>query len=304
MPRTLRVALLMLFCSLLSLATSVRAHADEKPARKLAFLVGVTEYKPAKLAPLRFSENDVVEFGKILSKQGYEVTLLTTSGGRKRVAEAPSAANIRSQLARVLKDVSARDMIVVGLAGHGLQILDQNESYFCPEDANPAIMGEGATARFSHPETLLGMHELLQTLDNSGIGQKLLLIDACRHDPGAPGRGGVVDVSISTAAQCGILLSCSPGEFSFESPKLGTGHGAFFYHVIQGINGEARNRDNAVTWNSLSDYVRGQVPRTVKELYGDEGGRQNPNQFGQLRGAPPVLTRVEGSTKTSAPTRP
>jgi hypothetical protein len=304
MPQTLRVALLMLFCSLLSLATSVRARADEKPARKLAFLVGVTDYNHAKLAQLRFSENDVVEFGKVLSKQGYEVTLLTTTGGRKKGVDAPSADNIRSQLARVLKDVSVRDMIVVGLAGHGLQILDQNESYFCPEDANPAITGEGETARFSRPETLLGMHELIKSLDDSGIGQKLVLIDACRNDPSVRGRRGVVDVSIATAAQCGILLSCSPGEFSFEDAKLGTGHGAFFYHVIQGISGEARNRDDVVTWNSLSDYVREKVPRKVKELYGDEGGRQNPNQFGDLRGVPPVLARVEGSKEMSNPERP
>jgi uncharacterized caspase-like protein len=40
-----------------------------------------------------------------------------------------------------------------------------------------------------------------------------------------------------------VLLSCSPGEFSFEHKSFGSGHGVFFYHVIEGLNGAAHDAD-------------------------------------------------------------
>jgi formylglycine-generating enzyme required for sulfatase activity len=282
------------------------ASAQIQAPRKLALLVGVTKYNHAKLSELRYAENDVVELGKVLTKQGFDVTVLTSTGGEKKPSAAPSAANIRTQLAKLLDNVTHRDMIVIGLAGHGLQILDQEESFFCPEDANPAITGEGRMARFTRPQTLLGINELLKSLDDSGIGQKLVLIDACRNDPSVRGNHvGVVDVSLATSPQTGVLLSCSPGEYAFEDAKFGKGHGAFFYHVIEGLNGEARNRDNVVTWNTLSDYVREKVPLKVKELFGENGGKQNPNQIGDLRGIPPVLARIEeGKVKPPKPDTP
>jgi hypothetical protein len=91
--------------------------------------------------------------------------------------------------------------------------------------------------------------------------------------------------------QTGILLSCAPGEFSFEHRSLGSGHGAFFFEIIEGLKGAAKDEDGDVTWESLRAFVRKRVPIKVKELYGKSGGEQNPNEIGNLIGSPTVLAQ-------------
>jgi tetratricopeptide (TPR) repeat protein len=293
-----RTAALIAGVSLAVWLTSVApepARAQSEPAgRKLAFLVGVKEYRHLELKNLDFPERDVDELAAVLKGQGFQVVLLTTAGGKEDAALSPSAENIRERLKTLLRGAGKQDLIVVGLAGHGLQPLGSDESYFCPMDANPVI----ENGRLAEPETLVGIGDLLAKLRNSGIGDKLLLVDACRNDPSVRGRRGMDHVNTAAVPpQTGVLLSCSPGEFSFENKSLGGGHGVFFYHVIEGLKGKARGVENAdVTWDGLRSYVKSKVPATVKSLFGKAGGEQRPNEFGNLSGEPTVLAtaRITG----------
>src|ERR1700722_1300869 len=231
--------------------------ADDEPVpRKLAFLVGVKTYKHADLKDLGFPENDVQDLADVLKRLGFTVTVMSTRAPGSDKQHYPDADNIRQQLAAMLKGASKQDLILVGLAGHGLQPLNSSQSYFCPHDANPSEKDGDVT----HPETLLSMGEILTQIRDSGIGQKLLLVDACRNDPQVRGgrRGaGTIQVDVSALPQqTGVLLSCARGEFSFESGSFGGGHGAFFFQVIEGLNGAAKDEDGDVTWDSLQSYVR------------------------------------------------
>lgn len=159
--------------------------------------------------------------------------------------------------------------------------------------------------KLTDPETLISIQAILATLRRSKIGLKLMLVDACRNDPSIKGSKGVDDVSLEAIPpQTGILLSCSPGEFSFEHKTLGSGHGAFFFHVIEALKGAARDPDDGeITWNGLRNYVEKKVPATVTRLYGNDGGEQNPNEFGNLRGRPAVLAiaRIEPKPEPARP---
>jgi formylglycine-generating enzyme required for sulfatase activity len=264
--------------------------ADDEPApRKLAFLVGVKSYDHADLKNLEFPENDVKELADVLKRQGFTVTLMSTSAARTDKEHFPDADNIRQQLSATLKGASKRDLFLIGLAGHGLQPLNASQSYFCPHNANPSERNGDV----AHPETLLSIGEILTQIRDSGIGQKLLMVDACRNDPEVRGGrrgGGVIQVDISALPQqTGVLLSCARGEFSFESKSFGTGHGAFFFQVIEGLNGGAKDEDGDITWESLRSYVRKRVPSTVRKAFGKEGGQQSPNEIGNLTGEPTVL---------------
>ena len=54
-------------------------------------------------------------------------------------------------------------------------------------------------------------------------------------------------------------------------------HGVFFYHVIRGLEGAAKEADaDDVTWDSLRAYVKRRVPAAVAKLYGSEGGPAEP----------------------------
>jgi formylglycine-generating enzyme required for sulfatase activity len=284
-----------------SLKRSNQAHDSDTP-RKLAFLVGVQTYKHSELKDLKYPENDVKELAGLFETKGFAVTLLTTRANRDS-DKFPTAENIRRRFEDLLSGASKHDLLVVALAGHGVQPSGSSQSYFCPYDANPSERD----GKFAQPDTLLSINDILQGLRESGVGQKLLMVDACRNDlqvEGGRRGGGVMQVDVARLPpQTGVLLSCDQGEFSFESESFGNGHGAFFYEVIEGLNGAARDDEGAVTWESLGSFVRKRVPAKVRAVF-HEKGQQNPNAINNLSGAPIELARVEKTRVESAPLNP
>ena len=87
------------------------------------------------------------------------------------------------------------------------------------------------------------------------------------------------------------FFSCSASQRAYEHPDLK--HGVFFYHVLEGLRGKAKNSNDEVTFNSLVDYVGGNVERDVPKLIGG-GAEQQPNQKADLRGRSPVLLALSG----------
>ncbi len=277
------------------------ARAFPEDGRRLAFLVAVTEYSHAGLDPLEFTERDIDEMAKRLGEVGFDdVVSLTPQRGKTDPKWKPISENVRKRLSEFLLDrkVNRNDLVVVGLSGHGLQPRGSGDSFFCPADANPTMtesdQGRKQTPRF--PQSLVSVGELLTLLDESGVGHKLLLVDACRNEPkskGAKATGGIDRVNLGELpAQTGVLLSCSRGESSFENKQFGGGHGAFFYSVIEGLGGKARDGDGRVTWDSLAAYVRKTVPAAVGRLNVADGVKQRPNLITNFEGEPPVLSNL------------
>jgi len=79
-------------------------------------LVGVKEYDH-KFKDLAYTENDVTELGQVLGKAGYEVVLLTNTEGERQAERRPTRANIRAELAKVLRACTKRDAVLVAFAG-------------------------------------------------------------------------------------------------------------------------------------------------------------------------------------------
>jgi hypothetical protein len=262
------------------LVASPLAAAEGK---RYAVLVGVKQYEHAKLEPLEFTENDVTELADLLKPAGYEVVLLTDSTGQKDEKLAPTKANIEKHLGGVLDRCKRDDLVLVAFAGHGLQFDGKPEAFFCPKDAKPLP---------ERTETLISLEGIYKQLDDSGAGVKLLLVDACRNEPGGRGRG--VDAgSLGNPPPKGVyaFFSCSAGERAFEHKNLK--HGVFFHYVLEGLKGEAKDKNDEVSFEALALYVRNEVPRRVPELF--QGAKQTPSL--RVRDAsgrsPVVLTQTE-----------
>jgi formylglycine-generating enzyme required for sulfatase activity len=273
------------------------AQGNSAAGRKMAFLVGVKNYDHADLKDLDFPEHDVEELASVLKSDGFQVVLLTTQAGRKDAQNKPTAGNIRGRLKGLLQGATKQDLMIVGLAGHGLQPTGSDDSYFCPSDALPLVKD----GRPVDATRLISLGEILAQMSDAGIGHKLLLVDACRNDPSARSakHRGMDHVNVAALpSQTGVLLSCSPGEYSFEDKSLGGGHGIFFYHVIEGLRGKAKDANDEVTWDELSIYVRPRVQATVKRLFGKDGGEQSPNAIGNMGGAPAMLARITADIST------
>ncbi len=269
--------------------------------KKYALLVGVREYDSMHFPPLRFTENDVEELAALLARPGSgfaQVRVLTTTRGKKNPADAPTAANIRKALNELLAGKGKRDLVLLALSGHGIQ-LDVKDpegekeprtyTYFCPSDAS--LTGIKYTTGFS--KTLIHLNDTFEAIGRCDAGTKLVLVDACRNELAVKAASRNVDLKkVSIPDGVGVLFSCKSGQRAFETEKLGRhGHGVFFHFVLQGLRGQARTGDNEVTWDSLSGYVRQQVARRVPALIGG-GARQDPQLIANLAGESPVLVRA------------
>jgi TPR repeat protein len=291
-----RLVLTALVVAALVLPGAVRAAE----ANRYALLVGVLEYDHDKLPNLGYTENDVEELAELLKRSGFKVILLTSTRGKAREARRPTAQNIRAALKHILDRVTKHDTVLVGLAGHGLQLkvkrkdasgkeMEVEEAFFCPSNARPRDTTDPRVLG----ETLIPLSELFKNLDDSGAGVKLMLVDACRNDP-TLGRNVDTDSLPRPPRGTAALFSCKGGERAFESPKLGSkGHGVFFHYVLEGLRGEARNRKGNITWDALAEYVKDKVSDEVPVLVGG-GARQTPQEIKNLTGKSPILVNPTG----------
>jgi hypothetical protein len=241
-----------------------------------ALLVGINTYDHPKLSALKFAENDAAELAAVLGKAGYAVTLL--SGAAKEERLRPSKANIEGRLTEVLGKCGRGDTVLLAFAGHGLQFEGTRDAFFCPIDARPFA---------DQADSLVSLSKVYAELDRSFAGVKLLLVDACRNDPGA-GRSIDVDAAPRPPRGIAALFSCSSGERAFETARLGGGHGVFFHFVLEGLRGRAKNARGAVTWARLAEYVTEQVSDQVPRVIRD-GAKQTPHLMADLRGKSPIL---------------
>jgi sulfatase modifying factor 1 len=249
------------FCLLVS---SLPANAESK---KYALLVGINKYEHSDLSKLDYAEADVTELNKVLGQSGYETAILT--GKRATLAD------IRKELDAILKKGKGASVVVVALAGHGIQPEAGKEAYFCPFDAGQKLFN--GKADWDLNGSTLKLSEVIEHLKCCGAESKALLVDACRNDPKTGrGRGFGTNFNVGDLPDnLAVLLSCSKGEKAWEDKMWGEGHGAFFYHVLQGLNGKAAIEGH-VSANTLAGYVKRAVKNDVSVVVGG-GATQNPH---------------------------
>jgi formylglycine-generating enzyme required for sulfatase activity len=245
----------------------------QQPAVKVALLVGVNKYDKRGFAdkPLEFAERDVTDLATELRAQGFTVRLLLGSfpdGDPSRATKT----NIDRALQELLAGRNARDLVLVGFAGHGQQMplrdaqgqeqkgpdgKDLEDAFFCPVDG----VRSDAT-------TLVSLIGLMETLDRKG-GVNLVLVDACRDNPD-PSRGSRSSITGDELngrlpKNTAIMFSCAARQQAWETKSAGGGHGVFFYNVLEGLRGGAAKKNGDVTWGSLVEHVKDHTNERAKE---------------------------------------
>ncbi|MFO0810810.1 MAG: SUMF1/EgtB/PvdO family nonheme iron enzyme [Gemmataceae bacterium] len=225
--------------------------AQPPGGKKYALLVGVNRYDDPAFRSLEFAVNDVTATAALLKAQGYSVVLLTEAEGKRNSGRMPTGANVRARVAELLKGTAKGDLVLIGLAGHGLQFDDTDDAFFCPRDARPDP---------TRTDTLISLATLYRQLnDDSRADAKLLLVDACRNDPLASRSAGVEATKLPRPPRnVSALFSCKAGERAYETETHK--HGVFFKHVLDGLAGKAADSDDEVTWAGLVNYVSKRVP--------------------------------------------
>ncbi len=121
---------LLLLLVALSVALPSFSGADlQAEAKKYALLIGINAYEHADMnrpEALKYAEADVIELGNLLKESGYEVELV-------RGPQATQAA-IEKALSKVPQKGNSQGVVLVALAGHGVQMERDEDAYFCPYD--------------------------------------------------------------------------------------------------------------------------------------------------------------------------
>jgi hypothetical protein len=283
---------------ILALAAPLLWAADE-PQRtadtgnKFALVIGVRQYeKSEELSALRYTENDAHQLADVLKQAGYKVVVLSQKEARAKedIFLAPTARNIRRELDTLLDPDkhNPSDTVLIAFSGHGMQLKGQKEHYFCPQDAD-----------LDEPRTLVALGELYQRMDRCTAGMKLLLADSCRNDPGGEkGAKFVLKAETKPTPQqrekpggVAAFFSCSAGQVSYESDRLG--HGLFFHFLIEGFKGKAANPKGQVTLEGLAAYVKSEVDDKVKDVLGRDKVQ-----------VPHLVSDVRGNVALTATTKP
>jgi len=275
-----------------SLVSSQPLWAQAGRGKKYAVIVGVKDYDPEELSPLRFTARDAEALAGQLTRLQFDVSLMTGAATRPQLK--PNSAD---KIERVLKNraagLTADDTLIFAFMGHGVQFASDKagsnqkdevqELYFCPEDA-----------KLGDRNTLLSMDKVYDALGGSQAGRKLLLVDACRNDPQPLGKRRGKETELEPVGRAirtvpkGMLaiFSCSESESSREYPDLdmgyGQGHGVFTYHVLKYLHGDANETfypQQQLTVTDLAHYVG----RETKDFVWNKDNKdQIPIPYGKL----------------------
>jgi formylglycine-generating enzyme required for sulfatase activity len=214
----------------------------------------------------QFAERDVQELAAVLREQGFVVRTL--------IGRVATRDNIEAALSAVSQGRTAKDVVVIGFAGLGVQMpledaqgnpvhddrgTEVNDAYFCPVDAD---VGKSST--------MISLTRLVERRDRESA-ITLLLVDACL--PGPPFHRGTTR-SLSGEELVGrlpvnaaILFSCSKGQQPREFDGAWDGHSVFFQHILDALRGAAADPETGeVAWDDLVGYVCRRVNPTARAL--------------------------------------
>ena len=193
-------------------------------------LVGVNNYAGTGLSRSSHTVHDMEVLREELEKSGFEVEAALLD-------QEATKANIDAALKRLKARRKVGDVVLIAMSGHGVQTRNQaaRRTRFLPCGLRAERDG----------------HDGEPDGDAARAGQQ-----GCEPGPGrclprrpAQGAKGIQgnELKDRLPANTAVLFSCSAGQSSFETNRMNArnatvGHGVFFYHVLQALDGNAKNR--------------------------------------------------------------
>jgi serine/threonine protein kinase len=220
-------------------ASLVRETEASREAR-VAVVVGINEYDPARWTPLRWCANDAREVAALLAMPEYGFTVVELID-----AEATTA-RIVAALMKLRE--SEPDSLAFYFAGHGVS--NELGAYLVTYDNQDWAEG-------------LRLDQLAQILTPSSQTQNSVAFLDCCHSGAAPlGAAHLTPLSPRAIEQSfpaaldrsrALIAACPANDVSVETDS--SEHGVFTSHLIEGLAGNAADYEGFVTATSLYDYV-------------------------------------------------
>lgn len=253
---------------------------------KWAVVIGISDYR-ADGIDLRYADRDAEAIRSFLIEKGGfrpdKVQLLSN--------QAATYQGIRTALFNFLAATQPEDMVLIFLAGHGVQdTVNPDNFYFLAHDSEMGNLGG----------TAIPMWDLGNVMDYTIRSRRILVLADTCHSGAALGRGGAnggeslnffnkyLEVLAKKKGRL-VLTASQAHESSLEKTKLA--HGVFTHSVLLGLGGSADDSpaDGVVTAGELVDFVRSKVPE-------ETAGEQHPSYSEQGFDMSLPLAYVRGQT--------
>src|SRR5512135_1804930 len=255
--------------------------------RKVALVIGNSEYDDASLARLITPSEDVNDLAVLLKSPdigGFDEVLTLVN---------EAATSVRKAIARLFKEKSPDDLLLLYFSGHGV-LDDQGHLYLAVKDTERDLLsGTAIPANFITGE-----------MDRSRSRRQVLIFDCCHSGAFARGSKGVVGASVGTASAFEgtgygrvVLTATDATQYAWEGDRvIGRADNSVFTHyMIQGLQtGEAdQDADGRITLDELYDYVYAQVvAKTPKQTPGKWSYKQQGDMI-IARNPKPIVKPAE-----------
>lgn len=218
-------------------------------AQDYAVVVGVESYR--SLPPASYAENDASAMASALLSLGVpEENVVHLEGGRAGLTE------ISKYIEEWLPRRTTKDSrVYVFFSGHGAPDIETGAPYLMPWDGDATFV----------KSTGFSLERLYASLERLPASEIVVALDSCFSGSGgrsvlAPGLRPLVNVRmpLKTARRVSVLAASEASEAAGGLPA--TGHGAFTYHLVAGLNGAAdADADGHLTLAELHAYARKRV---------------------------------------------
>jgi ketosteroid isomerase-like protein len=264
----------------MGLASSINSLPST--AKRWALVIGVDQYKDGQISALKGSANDARNLADALVRYaGFpsdQVILLATDQPEERQ---PTRVNVLRRLSNLAAVVPKDGLLLVSFAGHGME--RNGQAYLLPSDAQ--ISNDVTFLE----ETAVSVTRMKERIRATGVGQVIVLLDACRNDPG--GRADApnpltqaytkfnFDVRNREVQAFATLYATAVGQRAYEYSEKRQGY--FTWAMVEGLKGGAANDRGEVTLAQLVKYIQEVVPKRIGI---DMGAGKQQRPFAMIEG--------------------
>lgn len=269
-------------------------------AKRFALIVGVDDYDDTQITSLGGATNDARAVADALIRYaGFPTDQVILLASDQPTERQPTRGNILRRLSNLRGIVPKDGMLLVAFAGHGIE--RGGQAFLLPSDAQ--VSGDARLLE----ETAINVTRMKEAIKETGVGQVMLILDACRNDPAgranidnpltpAYTRGFNFDVRNKEVTAFATLYATAVGHRAYEFKEKRQGY--FTWELVEALRGNAANEKGEVTLSSLVKYMQDQVPKRVRI---DLGKEQRPFAIIEGYKADELVIAVTGNAASVEP---
>ena len=247
--------------------------------------IGVSQYEDPRIN-LKYADNDALRIAQMLQTQ--QGVLFQQVQTRTLVNQQATREEILKSMREFLGQAAPNDVVLIFLAGHGLQDRQTGTYYFVPYNANAENLDYAGLPWPNFQEAVKRLR--------TQVDKVILWLDTCHA-----GAVTVASRGVNMGEDLAEALEKGEGQYTLSASKAGEesleddsyrlegeerAHGAFTYSILTGLRGEKADTTQVVWLSGLFGHVSKTVPRLTK-------GRQHPHS--DVQGTDlPIFVRDKG----------